>query len=92
MDVAGQLAPARARMDRHHWPLPPWRPHPAQEGLEPDAMRIRGPHLHRRSWMRLRYRRRRGRQFFLKAVCAAGLAALACRGRGVCGVKSSRRR
>src|SRR5260370_41812237 len=89
MDVGGQIAPAIARMDHDDWTPSSGRPHPAQNRLEADAMLIRRPHLHRRSWMRLRYRPYLGFQVFLKAVRSSGLAALVCRGRGAWGVKAS---
>ena len=90
--LATPIPPARARMNRDHRPLSFGRPAAAQDGLEPAAMLIAGPHRHRRSRMRRRHRRYLGLQLLFQAVRSAGLAALGWRGRGAWGVKSSRRR
>ena len=92
MDVAHQIAPAIAGVNRDHGSLPAWRPDAAQDGLESDTMLIARPPLHRRSGMRLPDRRYLGLQLFFQAARSSGVAALVCRGRGACGVKSSRRR
>jgi hypothetical protein len=88
--IATEIAPAVARMNRDHQPLPLGRPDPPQNRFEADAMLIGGPHVDRRSPMRLRYRPYLGFQLFSQVARSSGLAALVWRGRGACGVKSSR--
>ncbi len=92
MDIAAQIPPAIARMNRDYRSLSSRRPDAAQDGLEADAMLIACPDLHRRPWMRLVHRRYLGFQLFFQAARSSWLAALVWRGRGAWGVKSSRRR
>jgi hypothetical protein len=70
--------------------LPPAAPHAPQDGLQLEAGLGRSSQLHDSLRIGLLHGLHYGRELFLKAMCAAGLA-LTCRGRGTLGRKFRRR-
>jgi len=77
------------RADRHGALTAP-RPNPPNERLQAEAMLVEGPQLDRAAGRLGLGRVHRGGEVFLKASCASGPAALACRGRGHCRLNPSR--
>jgi hypothetical protein len=71
------------RADRHRALTAPG-PNPPDERLQAEAMLVEGPQLDRTAGRLGLGRVHRGGEVFLKASCASGPAALACRGRGHC--------
>ena len=77
------------RADRHR-ALAALGPNPPDERLQAKAMLVEGPQLDRAAGRLGLGRVHRGSEVFLKASCASGPAALACRGRGHCRLNPSR--
>ena len=90
-DEAIEIGPLLARLHPHDHPLPAPRPDRPQDRLEPHPVLVAAPQLDLVGGMRLPHRRYGCCELPpVNASCPAP-SALACRGRGRCGVKPSRR-
>ena len=90
MDKCLEIGPLVTVRDGRPGALAPGAPHPAPDGLEPEAVLVGGPELYARPWERLLERLDGGRKSVLKAAWAAG-SAFAWRGRGTFEVHPQRR-
>ena len=90
-DEGGDVEPFETMMAAGGGALAAWRPDPAQDRLQPDAVLVGGEDLDRRAGMALRRLGDRLGEVFLNAACSSGVATSACCGRGRCSVHSTAR-
>ena len=82
-DEGGDVEPLEAVVAEGDRALAARRPDPAQDRLQPDAVLVGGEDLDHRAGMALRLLGDGLGELFLNAACSSGVAARACRGRGL---------
>jgi hypothetical protein len=82
-DEGGNVEPLEALVAPGDRALAARRPDPAQDRLQPDPMLVGGEGLDRRAGVTIRLLGDDLGKLFLNASCSSGVAASACRGRGL---------
>ena len=86
VDEAVEVEPLVAVPPDRDRPPAPRRPPPAQDRLQAEPVLVERPHLDRPSRVPPAALAHLRGELFLYAACSSGLAALACRGLGTCGL------